>query len=225
MLPQSFDSSAIVNADLRKIVETLKSYGAYVVDRNVGTPYAIYVENDSGFTLMPNGWDNTIADQLDMIRASLRQVQSAAAWIDGNGNSAVDAIRAQQTTNILSLRGPWYKQSGTATITWDSATQTLLFGETTKKTIYSNANNTGLTKVKWATPAAGTYVKFSVSATGGAKLCLHVWAEGATTFDTTDLGDGQSVRFMWPANGKVTLIATSGANGTSSVKADLVPSP
>jgi hypothetical protein len=225
MLPQSFDSSAIVNANLKKIVETLKLYGAYVVDRNVGTPYVIYVENAAGFTLMPNGWDNTIASQLDQIRASLRQVQSAPAWVDGNGNPAGDAITAQQNMSVLSLRGPWYKQSGTATATYDSATQTLLFGATTTRTVHSNANNTGLTRVKWAVPVAGTYVRFSVSATGGAKLCLHVSAAGTQTFDTTDLGDGQSVRFLWPANAEVTLIATSGTNGTSSLKAELVPSP
>jgi len=117
MLPPSFDSSKIVNPDLKKIVETLKSYGAYVVDRNVGTPFAMYVENDSGFSLMPNGWDNTIASQLDQIRASLRQVLSAQDWVDPNGNSMSNAIGAQQRMNILSMRGPWYKQSGTATAT------------------------------------------------------------------------------------------------------------
>lgn len=225
MLPPSFDSSAIVNPDLKKIVETLKLYGAYVVDRNTGTPFVIYVENDGGYNLMPAGWDNTVAGQLDAIRASLRQVVSAPAWVDGNGNPATDAIAALKTMNILSVRGPWYRQSGTTTATFDTASQSLLFAATTTKAVFSNANNTGLTPVKWATPVAGTYVKFTVTATGGAKLCLHVWSDTAATFNTTDLGDGESVRILWPANGKITLIATSGNNGVSSVKANLVPSP
>jgi hypothetical protein len=225
MLPASFDSSGIVNADLKKIVETLKLYGAYIVDRNDGTPFVIYVENDSGFNLMPNGWDNTIASQLDLIRASLRQVVSAPAWIDANGSSAADAIKAQQNMNILSMRGPWTRQSGTAAAAYDTATQSLVFDATTTKAVHVNANNTGMTPVKWAVPAGGTNVTFKVSATGGATLRMQVGAGGVTTTDTGALADGQSLRFAWPANGKFTLIAISGTDGASSVRADLVPSP
>ena len=225
MLPPGFDSSKIVNPDLKKIVETLKLYGAYIVDRNDGTPFVIYVENDAGFSLMPNGWDNTIASQLDQIRAGLRQVVSAPAWIDADGNSAVEAIQAQKNMSILSMRGPWSRQSGTTTAAYDSATQRLVFDATTTKTVYVNANNTGMTPVKWAVPAAGSYVKFTVSATGGATLRMQVGATGATTIDTGALADGQSLRFAWPANGRFTLIATSGTSGASSVQAELVPSP
>jgi hypothetical protein len=200
-------------------------YGAYVVDRNVGTPFAIYVENDSGFNLMPNGWDNTIANQLDQIRASLRRVLSAQDWVDPNGNSMADAIKAQQTMNVLSMRGAWYKQSGTATATYDTATQNLLFSATTTKAVHVNANNTGLTRVQWAVPKAGTYVNFTVTATGGATLRLQIKSNGVLTFDSQDLANGQSIRFLWPANPALTLIASSGTNGASSVKADLVPLP
>jgi hypothetical protein len=225
MLPPSFDSSNIVNPDLKKIVETLKVYGAYVVDRNVGTPFVIYVENDSGFSLMPNGWDNTIANQLDQIRAGLRQVTSAQDWVDANGNSVSNAISAQQRMNILSMRGPWNKQSGTATATYDTATQSLQFGATTTKTVYVNANNTGMTRVQWAVPKAGTYVNFTAVATGGATLRLQIKTNGVLTFDSQNLANGQSIRFLWPANPTLTLIATSGTSGASSVKANLVPLP
>ena len=61
MLPTNFDTSTVTNPALLKIVRTLETYGAYVVDRNVGTPYSIYVENGANFNLMPNGWDDTIA--------------------------------------------------------------------------------------------------------------------------------------------------------------------
>jgi hypothetical protein len=185
----------------------------------------MYVENDSGFSLMPNGWDNTIASQLDQIRASLRQVLSAQDWVDAKGNSVSNAINAQQRMNILSMRGPWYKQSGTATATYDTATQSLLFSATTTKTVHTNANNTGLTRVKWAVPKAGTYVQFTVSASGGATLRLQIRTDGEVTFDSKNLADGQSIRFQWPAHPALTLIATSGTSGASSVKAELVPLP
>jgi hypothetical protein len=224
MLPPNFDSSKIVNADLKKVVETLKLYGAYVVDRNTGTPFVIYAENDAGFNLMPKGWDNTVASQLDQIRASLRQVVSASGWVDGNGNPADDAIKAQQSTNILSMRGPWTKQSGTATATYDTYSQNLLFSATTTKTVFSNTNNSGLTPVKWALPKPGTTVKFSVTATGGAKLRLQVYSGSSVNYDTWDMTNGQSVRILWPVGAWVVVTATTGTNGASSVKAELVPS-
>jgi len=224
MLPPSFDSSTIVNTDLKKVVETLKLYGAYVVDRNSGTPFAIYVENDSGFKLMPKGWDNMIASQLDLIRANLRQVVSAQDWVGTNGKSVTDAIKAQQKMNILSMRGPWYKRSGTAAATYDSATQTLLFDATTTKAVHVNVSNTGMTRVKWAVPKAGSYVNFTVIATGGATLRLQVKSNGTVAYDSMELADGQSVRFQWPATPILILIATSGRSGPSSVKAELVQS-
>lgn len=224
MLPPDFDSSGIVNADLKKVVETLKLYGAYVVDRNTGTPFVIYVENGSDFNLMPKGWDNSIASQLDKIRAGLRQVVSAQTWVDGTGKPATDAINAQRTMNILSMRGPWSRQSGTSEATYDTSTQRLLFSATTTKTVHFNANNTGMTPAKWAAPVAGTYVKFTVRATGGATLRMQLGAGGVTTTDTGALSDGQSLRFLWPANGKFTLIAYSGTNGASSVKGELITS-
>jgi hypothetical protein len=195
------------------------------VDRNVGTPFAIYVENDSGFSLMPNGWDNTVANQLDQIRASLRQVLSAQDWVDPNGSSMANAIQAQQRMNILSMRGPWTRQSGTATASYDTASQSLLISATTTRTVYVNANNTGMTRVQWAVPKAGTYVNFTAITTGGATLRLQIKTDGVVTFDSQDLANGQSIRFLWPANPALTLIATSGTSGASSVKADLVPLP
>lgn len=223
MLPPTFDSSAIVNDDLKKVVETLKRYGAYVVDRNDGTPFVIYVENGSGFNLMPRGWDNKIASQLDLIRANLRQVVSAKDWVDASGNSVIPAIKAQQKMNILSMRGPWHKQSGTAAAKYDSARQRLVFDATTTRTVQINAGNTGLTRVKWAVPAEGARMKFTVLATGGATLRLQIKSDGTTTYDSKDLANGQSVHITWPASPTLTLIATSGTKGPSSLKAELVP--
>jgi hypothetical protein len=225
MLPPSFDSSKIGNSDLRKIADTLKTYGAYIVDRNEGTPYVIYVENASGFNLMPKGWDNTIASQLDQIRAGLRQVVSAQDWLDANGDSMATVIDAQKRTNILSMRGPWSKQSGTATASYDTASQSLLFNESKARTVYVNVNNTGLTHVVWALPKEDTEVRFKVVATGGAKLRLQVRTNNVLVYESKDLANGQSQHFKWPGKPALTLIATSGSGGTSSVKAELTSTP
>jgi hypothetical protein len=225
MLPRSFDSSEITNPDLKKIVETLKLYGAYVVDYNTGTPFVIYVENDAGFNLMPTGWDGKVASQLDQIRDSLRQVTAVQGWIDGNGNPANGAIKAQQNMNILSMRGPWTRQSGTGTAAYDTTAQRLVFEPASGKSVHVNASNAGLTRVNWAKPREGAQVELSVSATGGATLRLQVSSKGAVTEETKDLGNGQSSRFAWPAEATLTLIATSGASGASTVKASLVKLP
>ena len=225
MLPPGFDSSAITNPDLKKIVETLKVHGAYVVDYNTGTPFVIYAENDAGFNLMPKGWDNQVASQLDLIRAGLRQVTSVQGWLDGNGNTATAAIKAQQNMNILSMRGPWSRQSGTGTAAYDTHGQTLSFDAAPGKTVYVNASNAGMTPVTWAKPQAGTHVQLSVSATGGATLRLQVSGNNVMVHDTRDLSNGQSTRFVWPADAKVKLTATGGTAGPSSVRASLVKLP
>jgi hypothetical protein len=91
--------------------------------------------------------------------------------------------------------------------------------------VYVNANNTGMTRVQWAVPKAGTYVNVTVIATGGATLRLQVKSNGVVAFDSKDMANGQSIRFLWPANAALTLIASSGTGGASSVKANLVPLP
>lgn len=223
MLPPSFDSSTITNADLKKVVETLKLYGAYVVDRNYGTPFVIYVENGSGFNLMPHGWDNKIASQLDSIRANLRQVMTAKDWVDAGGNSVAKAIKAQPKMNILSMRGFWHKQSGPADAHYDSATQSLVFDATTTKSVHISADNTGITHVNWAVPAEESDMKFTVLSTGGATLRLQVKSNGVITYDSKDLKNGQSGRFKWPATPSFILTGISGTSGPSSVRAELVP--
>lgn len=223
MLPPDFDSSKISSAKLKKVVETLKTYGAYVVDRNTGTPFVIYVENDSGFSLS-KGWDNSIANQLDLIRAGLRQVTSAKGWVDGNGNTLPDTKKTPQWRNILSMRGPWIKQSGTAAAAYDANTGSLLFDASTTKTVQINASNAGMTPVKWAIPKEGDEMTFTVAATGGATLRLQVKSNGLVKYESQDLTHGQSARLKWPANATVTLIATSGTKGASSVKAALMQS-
>jgi hypothetical protein len=123
------------------------------------------------------------------------------------------------------MRGPWSRQSGTGTAAYDTAEQRLVFEPASSRTVYVNASNAGLTRVNWAKPSEKAHVELAVSATGGATLRLQVKSNDVVTEETRDLGNGQSTRFVWPANAKLTLTATSGTGGASTVKASLVKLP
>lgn len=51
MLPSTFDTSKITSPGLLKVIKTLQVYGARLVDTNGDTPFVIYVENGSSFTV------------------------------------------------------------------------------------------------------------------------------------------------------------------------------
>ena len=223
MLPASYDTSKITNPALLKIVNTLKTYGAYVVDRNTGTPFAIYAETGAPLNLMPNGWSNSVAAELDRMRANLRQVVSAQSWVDGNGKAA--NITTPASINALSMRGPWSRSSGTTTPNFDQWAQALVFPASPTQTVVSNGNGSGLTRVTWGRPKVGSTQKFSVIATGGAKLRLQVYQGGTVKFNSGALGNGESARFVWPDGGWLVLTAASGINTVSSVRADLAAVP
>ncbi|MBC7464764.1 MAG: Atrophin-1 multi-domain protein [Bdellovibrio sp.] len=224
MLPPSFDTSKIANADLKKIADTLKTYGAYVVDRNTGTPYAIYVENGSDFNLMPKGWDNTIASQLDQIRAALRQVVSATEWRDGN-ESSMSALN--QNFNAFSMRGPWQVTStGTAAGAYDTIAQAVEFPASSQQIIQRNTNGTGLYNVTWGKRLPNSKQRFTVHATGEASMRLDVWVGSGVVYSTGNIGDGVVKEFTWPASGGwITVTAASGLNQPSSVGAKLIMIP
>lgn len=220
MLPPTFDTSKIANKDLKKVADTLKVYGAYVVDRNDGTPFALYAEIGSGYNLMPKGWDNTIASQLDQIRAGLRQVTSASQWLDGNGVAFNPEEFKKE--NILSMRGPWDSASTAKGGGYDSWAQALVFPATTQAITVQNTNGTGISKVSWAKINVGDTMKLTNIATGGATLTMSVWQGSKVVSTLGPLKNGDSARVVWPSGGWMTLKATSGVGAASSVKADFV---
>ncbi|SEN47929.1 hypothetical protein SAMN05428959_10263 [Duganella sp. CF517] len=221
MLPASYDTSKISNLALRKVADTLKTYGAYVVDRNVGTPFAIYVENGAPFNLHgSSGWNNAVAAELDRIRANLRQVVSAPSWVDGNGRAVSGTAPA--SVNSLSMRGPWTRSSGTSTPYFDSWAQALVFPASPTTTVVSNANSTGLSKITWGKPVVGSTQKFSVIATGGARLKIQVYSGGTMKFQSGNMANGESARFVWPSGAWIILTGISGtANAVSTVRAEM----
>nr|WP_315217121.1 Atrophin-1 multi-domain protein [uncultured Duganella sp.] len=224
MLPASYDTSKITNVELRKVAETLKTYGAYVVDRNIGTPFAIYVENGAPYNLHgTSGWNNAVAAELDRIRANLRQVVSAPNWLDGNGKAVSGTVPA--SVNALSMRGPWTRSTGTTTPNFDSWAQALVFPASTTATVVSNANSSGLSKVTWGKPVVGSTQKFSVIATGGARLKIQVYSGGTMKFQSGNLANGESARFVWPTGAWIILTATGGVGGPSTVRAEMAAVP
>jgi hypothetical protein len=225
MLPPTYDTSKIGNLQLRKIADTLKVYGAYVVDRNYGTPYVIYIENPPttmvnppSINLMPSGWDNTVAGQLDDIRANLRQVMSAASWVDGNNQTVV---RTTGNFNNISMRGPWQLNSGPQLGTYDTWGQTLNF-PATSTTIYQSTVG-GPSGVTWAKPAVGSTQLLTVKATGGASVQFGVYSGGTAYYGSPRLTNGQTARFTWPANAWTVMSAASGVGAASSVTITMTP--
>jgi hypothetical protein len=221
MLPASYDTQKIVNPALRKVAETLKTYGAYVVDRNFGTPFFIYVENGSGFDLHKGGWDKSVADDLERMRAALRPVASTQGWLDGNGKPVV----LQKKMNLLSMRGPWQLQSGSPLASFDTWKQAVIFAASDTQVVQVNYSSRGLHPVSWALPEEGKTYRVKAITTGGAKLRLQVRDPSGTPmyFDSGELTNGETKSFAWPnKNAIVTVYAISAVGVPSTVSGELL---
>ncbi len=221
MLPASYDTQKISNPDLRKVAETLKTYGAYVVDRNFGTPFFIYVENGAGFDLHKGGWDKAVADDLERMRFALRQVVSAQSWVDGNEKPVVQ----QKNMNLLSMRGPWQLYAGPKVGSFDTWQQAFVFPATTARATQVNYSSRGLSRLTWITPEAGKTYRISARTSGDARLRLQVREPAGTPlhFDSGELANGESKTFKWPSKTAiVTVYAISGVGGPSSVSGELL---
>lgn len=225
MLPPDFDSDHLHTPRLRKLAETLKRYGAYVVDRNVGTPFVIYVENGSNFKLHDGSWSNVVAGELDRIRAALRQVVSVSGWLDGNDQP----MQMEQRLNLLSMRGPWRMQApGKAPGVFDSWRQAVLFEPSDAPVVQANTSERGLSRVPWAQPVAGRRYRISANTTGGGRLRFQLLAPGRPpVFDSGELEDGGSADFEWPTVvTRSAVIASSGRRDQpSSVGGTLIELP
>lgn len=217
MLPPSFDVSKLTSPKLRKIANTLKKYGAYIVDQNEGTPYYIYVENNSGYCMHCMPWNSVVAAELQTVRAALRQVVAADGWIDGDGKAMVP----QTKFNLLSMRGPWTRQSGTGTGKFNTYSESVEFGPTTAATTLVNGTGRGLGGVTWAKTPAGTTMKLTAITTGGGKFRAQVYTGSKMTFDTGAMVNGATARFVLPTGGWYVFYAISGVGASSSVRATL----
>lgn len=215
MLPKDFDTRRITTPRLRKVAETLKTYGAYVVDRNVGTPFGIYVENGSRYALTPGiAWSNTAANELDVIRANLRQLVSAESFRGADGV----CFKPHQRLNLMALRGGWSRKSGGgASASYDSAQRALVVSAATQSTVLQNTSNRLITPTYWAKPVAGHAYELKVRATGGASLRVDVLAGGRVVYSSGELTNGQSASFPWPAENVSTIGYVTTVEGQAAV--------
>jgi hypothetical protein len=223
LLPSSFNAQTLATPELRKVAETLKTYGAYVVDRNYGTPFVIYVENGANFKLHKNGWSNATAADLNAIRAALRPLTTASGWLDGNGQIA-DVTSTD--LNLLSMRGYWYRSKGTQSGVYDTWKQAVVFPATTAPIEQVNSGGRAYSGVKWGTPAVGTRYRLTAIATGGARFRMTITdkTSNVVVYDSGDMSNAQSTEFDWPAASfKIITYAKSGVGGVeSTVSAQLV---
>jgi hypothetical protein len=220
MLPEAFDTRQIGSPDLRKVVETLKIYGAYVVDRNFGTPFHIFVENGVHYNVHGAKWNNTVAADLDRIREALRRAVSVGGWLDGNGRS----FTPERNLNLLSMRGPWRVESGSTPGTFDTWSQAVTFPETATRTVQVNSTFRSMNAVAWALPAAGASYRLTAMATDGAALRFQLRDRETKQMvvDSRELGNGGTAVFTWPENPvSLTLHALSGVGRASSVRGEL----
>ena len=216
MLPPGYDTARLARWPLlKKVAETLKVYGARVVDRNEFTPYAIYVENGAAWDMSPlPGWDNDMAAELEYIRTQLRQVVSQDGWIAGEEDKPGDTI--------LSLRGPWNK-IGSAVVEplYSTLDQGLRMPAVKEKTFYTNTNGSGF-RVAEFKPKPGECFRLSYSATNKSYFRMAVkgfQASGARCADITvqPPAPGAYAYVKWPSGGWQELVAVAVAGDVPGV--------
>lgn len=217
MLPPDYSTDGIQDARLRKVAETLKVYGAYVVDRNYGTPFVIYVENGTNLRLHKPVWNNAVARELDRMRAALRQVVAADGWLDGNSQP----MHMDRRVNLLSMRGPWTLTKGEGpSASFDTWQQAVILPAGEGVVEYSNSRGNSLHSVDWARPKPGSVYRLTAKASGGGALRLQLFDDAALRtklYDSGLLGDGQTVVFKWPEGqrGAVVIVRAGGTQATT----------
>lgn len=222
MLPPGYDSTSIRNPKLRKVAETLKLFGGYVVDRNVGTPFAAYVEYGSNMKLHAGGWDRDVAHELDRIRSGLRWVIKTGGWLDALGRP----MEMEHRLNLLSMRGPWRpERSGANLGSFETWRQAVVFAPDSEASMQVNNSGRSLQPVAWARPMAGEKYRLTAQTTGGGRLRMQLFTQGGNeVFDSRELNDQESVSFEWPAGqSRISLIARAGKSSQgSSVSGTLI---
>ena len=221
MLPADFDLASIKDAKLLKVARTLQKRGAYVVDANGGTPFAIYVEIGSNFSLMPPGkWDGEVAAELDRMRAGLRAVSSVSEWVDARGVPFVP----ERHLNLLSMRGPWAVSGGGTAGVYATWQQAVVFPDDGQPVTQVNASGRSMQNVPWAAPQPGETLRLKVVGTDGATMRFTL-VDGAAkaAYDSGVLKVGQTVNFKWPAAGlKPVVTVATGPRGGGTIGATLV---
>ncbi|MDB4935078.1 MAG: hypothetical protein JWP87_2050 [Labilithrix sp.] len=215
MLPADFDSAKMPTPELVRIAETLKTYGAYVTDRNFATPYNIYVEIGTGYSL---GKSDAIDAALATVQHALRPLASEAGWLDGCDQPAVRVPKIE----LQSMRGKWSLGASVGWAVDDSLYSTWQQGVAFKGpgiTYVSGWNND---RVIWGKRVAGKPYRLFAEATGGGTLRYQVMCDAPNDGNKVDSGvlkDGEKFDFVWPVGACNPFLSVTSGNATSVVRA------
>ena len=226
MLPSDYRMQADNNPPLEKVINTLKLYGARVVDENTDTPFVIYVENDlteSGASWPIYQYNNAqLNAEMERMRLALRPVIKADGYIDGNGAPTTADVPGRE--NLLSMRGDWSAPAGMAPF-FNSETERLEFpaqSSAFNRTLLGSISSTALGPIIWARPVSGATYRLTAIATGGASAWFAVQANSTTVASTPRIFDGQSTNIVWTEGASLQLNVRSGVNQASSLRVTMV---
>lgn len=199
MLPPEFDEFTIAAEPLRKIAATLKRFGGYVVDRNVGTPFVVYAEIGAPISVHPpGGWNSRNANDLQRIRAALRCVVGAEGWLDGEGR-AID-LKSTDAYDRLSMRGTWKRLTGSGSATFDGYRESLNVNSPNGLSLFAESKSDSFNRVHWGAPNMGQTYRLTVNASAGCSFRMILRPANSTrvVFDSGFLANGDSVLINWP---------------------------
>ena len=169
----------------------------------------MYVENGSSFGSHKNRWSDSVEQDLKRIQRGLRQVVSVQKWIDGNG----EYFTPQENLNMLSMRGPWVKTSGSGTAHYDTQSQSVILSDIATGSEFQHRNNRSFGSVEWAAMKPGQLYTLRANATQGGSLELKLFGKHSKRllFNSDWLNNTMQVEFTWPSepvNAVLTVRAT-----------------
>ncbi len=225
MLPSDFDLNLLNKQEVKKVARTLMTYGGRVVDRNGGTPFVIYVETGADWVGHGvTGWDTRLAADLELLRKSLRVVESQDEWIDIN-DRPVELIEDALNTPLLSMRGGWVLEEGSVLGQFSSLSQTINWSATgANPSIQRNNTYTGYERVNWAPIVYdGNYTAWAESTNGATCRLEFINQVNFKTDLVVNLIDNEKVDFVWPRKTRMQIVAVSGTNvDNSSLACELI---
>ena len=211
MLPNSFDSTSVENKLLSKVIEALKVYGAYVVDRNDSTSFAIYVENGSNIEDSCKWSNSRYSKILDDIRRNLRVVKGADVVLDAKGRQ----VSINKNLNLLSFRGPWYKTNQSSNWLFQTFTQKLELKTNKPNEIFTSTSNSLLKVVNWAIPNVGDQYELENTSCKGVDVKLIVVDSEDGKQEYGFVSPSQKISFYWTAKNFYTTLIIKVANAGS----------
>lgn len=211
MLPNSFDSTNVDNKLLSKVIEALKVYGAYVVDRNDNTSFAIYVENGADIEHSCKWSNSKYSKTLDDIRKNLKVVNGADGAVDAKGRH----IYINKNLNLLSFRGPWYKTNQNSSWFFDTFTQKLKLQTNQPNEVFTSTSSSLLKVVNWAAPNSGDQYVLENTSCKGVDIKLIVVDSQDGKHDYGFVSPSEKVKFYWAAKNFYTTLIIRVANAGS----------